>query len=72
LDPKYRKEFFDKFKNKKEAFGDANQTYYVHLVPHSHDDVGWKKTVDGYFTGDRVDVAHCRVESILDSVIEEL
>lgn len=24
---------------------------YGHLIPHSHDDVGWLKTVDQYFAG---------------------
>lgn len=36
----------------------------VHIVPHSHDDVGWLNTVDQYFY-----VSKC-LKSILLSVIE--
>uniref|UniRef100_A0A1L8EG59 Alpha-mannosidase n=1 Tax=Haematobia irritans TaxID=7368 RepID=A0A1L8EG59_HAEIR len=44
----------------------------VHLVPHSHDDTGWLKTVDQYYYGSRNNIQHAGVQYILDSVIEEL
>ena len=27
----------------------SNDVLYVHLIPHSHDDVGWRETVDVYY-----------------------
>jgi hypothetical protein len=44
----------------------------VHLVPHTHDDVGWLKTVDQYYYGSRKDINTVGVQYILDSVIPEL
>ncbi|CAK7293605.1 Lysosomal alpha-mannosidase [Vulpes lagopus] len=44
----------------------------VHLVAHTHDDVGWLKTVDQYFYGIQNDVQHAGVQYILDSVILSL
>ncbi|XP_043940666.1 lysosomal alpha-mannosidase [Protopterus annectens] len=44
----------------------------VHLVPHTHNDVGWLKTVDQYFYGARNNIQHAGVQYILDSVIPQL
>lgn len=44
----------------------------VHLVPHTHDDVGWLKTVDQYYYGSRTRTQKAGVQYILDSVVREL
>ncbi|XP_049286781.1 lysosomal alpha-mannosidase-like isoform X4 [Anopheles funestus] len=44
----------------------------VHLVAHTHDDVGWLKTVDQYYYGSRSSIQKAGVQYILDSVIQEL
>ena len=44
----------------------------VHLVPHSHDDMGWVKSMDQYFYGSDQDKDHSAVKHTLDTVIHEL
>ena len=44
----------------------------VHLVPHTHNDVGWLKTVDEYYYGANNSIQHAGVQYILDSVIPQL
>ncbi|KAH7421965.1 hypothetical protein KP509_13G083700 [Ceratopteris richardii] len=44
----------------------------VHLVPHTHDDVGWLKTVDQYYVGSNNSIQVAAVQYILDSVISAL
>ncbi|XP_078576535.1 lysosomal alpha-mannosidase-like [Branchiostoma floridae x Branchiostoma japonicum] len=44
----------------------------VHLVPHTHDDVGWLKTVDQYYSGANSSIQRAGVQYILDSVIPQL
>lgn len=44
----------------------------VHLIPHSHDDVGWLKTVDDYFYGAKQNIQWAGVQYTIDTVVSEL
>nr|GMC94884.1 alpha-mannosidase isoform X1 [Ipomoea batatas] len=44
----------------------------VHLVAHSHDDVGWLKTIDQYYVGSNNSIQGACVENVLDSVFMSL
>ena len=44
----------------------------VHIVPHTHDDVGWLKTVDQYYSGTNRSIDPAGVKYILDTVVQEL
>lgn len=45
---------------------------YVHLIPHTHDDIGWLKTQDMYYTGTNNKVQVAQVHLILTNVVNEL
>lgn len=44
----------------------------VHLIPHSHDDVGWLKTVGEYYYGRNDSIHNVGVQYIIDSVLQAL
>ncbi|GER32439.1 alpha-mannosidase [Striga asiatica] len=44
----------------------------VHLVSHTHDDVGWLKTVDQYYVGSNNSIQGACVQNVLDSLIPAL
>ena len=47
-----------KTENKREQ---EENTLTVHLVPHSHDDLGWLKTLDEYYSGSNLPGQHASV-----------
>jgi hypothetical protein len=50
----------------------VNGKLNVHLVCHTHDDVGWLKTVDQYFVGSNNSIQVAAVQYVLDSVVAAL
>ena len=44
----------------------------VHMVPHTHDDVGWQKTIDQYYYGSNRTIQAGAVQYILDTTMAAL
>ncbi|XP_030940377.1 probable alpha-mannosidase At5g13980 isoform X2 [Quercus lobata] len=44
----------------------------VHFVAHSHDDVGWLKTIDQYYVGSNNSIKRGSVQDVLDSIVPAL
>jgi hypothetical protein len=44
----------------------------IHVTPHSHDDVGWLKTLNAYFDGSDKDTQNTNVNIELTTIIDAL
>jgi hypothetical protein len=51
---------------------DPFRTLNVHVVAHTHDDVGWLKTVEQYFYGQNQSIQDVCVDDILTTVVKAL
>eukprot|EP01112_Ceratiomyxa_fruticulosa_P004317 TRINITY_DN1480_c0_g1_i3.p1 TRINITY_DN1480_c0_g1~~TRINITY_DN1480_c0_g1_i3.p1 ORF type:complete len:1026 (+),score=222.23 TRINITY_DN1480_c0_g1_i3:180-3257(+) len=47
----------------------SSEVLNIHVVSHTHDDVGWLKTVDEYFLGANMSIQTAGVQYVLDEVI---
>ena len=53
-------------------YPDNGPNITVHIIPHSHDDVGWLKTVDEYYYGSKQSIQWAGVQYTIDTVVSEL
>jgi hypothetical protein len=44
----------------------------IHIIAHTHNDVGWLKTVDQYYYGSKNFIQHANVEAIITATVAEL
>ena len=71
------KEYLNKIRSEgvtpaQQYYKKAGKPLTVHVIPHSHDDVGWLKTVDEYFTGAKYETQVADVEIIIENVVLNL
>ena len=45
---------------------------FVHIIPHSHTDLGWQSTIDDYFEGKNLDFYMGSIKEMFDTVTHEL
>jgi hypothetical protein len=62
----------EKLKQHHNHINPSNELLIVHMIPHSHDDLGWLKTVEQYFNGLQNDIYQANVEYVIDSYFVEL
>ncbi|TKR73105.1 hypothetical protein L596_020456 [Steinernema carpocapsae] len=58
--------------NKCPNFNQDKDVLNVHLICHTHDDLGWIKTVDQYYYGSKPELVPVGVQYIFNTVIDEL